>query len=81
MWSFIVKQGCPMDYYCTLEFTSCVGLMLTNMLYVWSSAKQIAMLYVAAVWDGKTCGQAASTSRLDDAKWKITFYPIIEKVG
>lgn len=55
----------------------------TNILYVRSSAEQIAVLYTAAVWDRKTCGQAVSTSHLDDAnlKWKTIFYPIVEKVG
>ena len=30
-------------------------------------AKEIAVLYAVVVWDGKACGQAASTSRRDDA--------------
>jgi hypothetical protein len=48
-----------------LEFTSCVALILTNALDFWSLAT--AVLFTAVVWDGKTCGQAASASHLDDA--------------
>jgi hypothetical protein len=50
-----------------LEFTSYVALMLTNMLDFWSLAKQIAVLFMAVVWDGKACGRAASASCLDGA--------------
>jgi hypothetical protein len=40
--------------------------MLMNMLFFWSLVKQITVLFTAVVWDGKTCGRAASASRLDD---------------
>ena len=56
-----------MDCCCTLESPSCVTLMLMNMLHFWSLAKEIAVLYAIVVWDRKACGQAASTSRLDNA--------------
>jgi hypothetical protein len=36
-------------------------------VYFWSLAEEIAVLYTAVVWNGKTCGRAASISRLDDA--------------
>ena len=67
--------------YVGIYIICCINAM--NMLYIRSSAEQIAVLYMAAVWDRKTCGQAASTSRLDDAnlKWKTIFYPIVKKVG
>ena len=55
------RMGCC----CTLNFTSCVALMPTNMPDIWSLAKQIAVLFTAVVWDG--CRWAASASRLDDA--------------
>ena len=41
--------------------------MLMNMLHFWSLAKEIAVLYTVVVWDRKACGQAASTSHLDNA--------------
>jgi hypothetical protein len=50
-----------------LEFTLCVPLMLMNMLYFWSLAKEIAVLFAAVVWDEKTCGWIASASCLDNA--------------
>lgn len=55
-----------MDYCCRLEFTLCVALILMNMLFFWSLVKQITVLFMAVVWDRKTCGWAASASHLDN---------------
>jgi len=37
--------------------------------------------YTDVVWGGKTCGWAASTSRLDDTKWKVILHTAVDKIN
>jgi len=37
--------------------------------------------YTDVVWGGKTRGWAASTSRLDDTKWKVILHTAAEKIN
>jgi len=62
-------RGCSLPFYLDVMLICPFGGLRCSVviLYFWSLAKEIAVLFTAVVWDEKTCGRTASSSRLDDA--------------